>query len=75
MARCTATFERIEWLTKFQFEDNNVSIQNIGLVQALILTQDVALWSGNRRKMEIAECHLVIPVTVRASPCLESANY
>jgi len=28
----------------------------IGLVQALILIQDIGLWSGNRRKMEIAEC-------------------
>lgn len=36
----------------------------MGLVQALILVQDIGLWSGNRRKMEIAECHLGIPVTV-----------
>ena len=36
----------------------------MGLVQALILVQDVGLWSGNRRKMEIAECHLSIPITV-----------
>lgn len=47
-----------------QFEDNNTAIQNLSLVQSLILGQDIGLWSGNRRKMEIAECHLVIPVTV-----------
>ncbi|CAM1505632.1 Fc.00g112690.m01.CDS01 [Cosmosporella sp. VM-42] len=47
-----------------RFEDNNTSIQNLGLVQSLILGQDIGLWSGNRRKMEIAECHLVIPVTM-----------
>ncbi|GFP52576.1 transcription factor 1 [Trichoderma asperellum] len=47
-----------------RFEDNNTAIQNLSLVQALILGQDVGLWSGNRRKMEIAECHLVIPVTM-----------
>jgi hypothetical protein len=54
-----------------QFEDNNTAIQNLSLVQSLILGQDIGLWSGNRRKMEIAECHLVIPVTVRdsGSPC------
>ncbi|KAH8889564.1 hypothetical protein GQ53DRAFT_723274 [Thozetella sp. PMI_491] len=44
-----------------RFEENNTKITDIGLVQALILTQDVGLWSGNRRKMEIAECHIQIP--------------
>ncbi|KAL7927749.1 hypothetical protein ACQKWADRAFT_317930 [Trichoderma austrokoningii] len=43
---------------------NNTAIQNLSLVQSLILGQDIGLWSGNRRKMEIAECHLVIPVTM-----------
>jgi hypothetical protein len=38
-----------------QFEENNRSIADIGLVQGLVLVQDVGLWSGNRRKMEIAE--------------------
>ncbi|KAL6833811.1 hypothetical protein J3E69DRAFT_149781 [Trichoderma sp. SZMC 28015] len=47
-----------------RFEDNNTAIQNLSLVQSLILGQDIGLWSGNRRKMEIAECHLVIPVTM-----------
>lgn len=49
-----------------QFEENNTAIQRLGLVQSLILVQDLGLWSGNRRRMEIAECHLVIPVTVIA---------
>ncbi|GKT83565.1 C6 transcription factor [Colletotrichum tofieldiae] len=47
-----------------RFEDANTSIKNLGLVQTLILGQDIGLWSGNRRKMEIAECHLLIPITV-----------
>ncbi|PNY28033.1 Early growth response protein 3 [Tolypocladium capitatum] len=48
----------------FRFEENNTAIQRLGLVQSLILVQDHGLWCGNRRKMEIAECHLVIPVTM-----------
>ncbi|KAK1600644.1 uncharacterized protein LY79DRAFT_585978 [Colletotrichum navitas] len=47
-----------------RFEDANTSIKNLGLVQTLILGQDIGLWSGNRRKMEIAECHLLIPITM-----------
>ncbi|KAH0499469.1 hypothetical protein TgHK011_006666 [Trichoderma gracile] len=47
-----------------RFEENNTAIQNLSLVQSLILGQDIGLWSGNRRKMEIAECHLAIPVTM-----------
>ena len=33
-----------------------MTVSEIGKVQALVLVQDVGLWSGNRRKMEIAEC-------------------
>ncbi|KAI0394029.1 hypothetical protein F5Y17DRAFT_429694 [Xylariaceae sp. FL0594] len=47
-----------------KFEENNTGIANLGLVQSLVLLQDVGLWSGNRRKMEIAECHLLIPITM-----------
>ncbi|OLN88491.1 Early growth response protein 1-like protein 1 [Colletotrichum chlorophyti] len=47
-----------------RFEDANTSIKNLCLVQTLILGQDIGLWSGNRRKMEIAECHLLIPITM-----------
>ncbi|KAK2019981.1 hypothetical protein LZ32DRAFT_4243 [Colletotrichum eremochloae] len=47
-----------------RFEDANTTIKNLGLVQTLILGQDIGLWSGNRRKMEIAECHLQIPITM-----------
>ncbi|KAK0631992.1 hypothetical protein B0T14DRAFT_573301 [Immersiella caudata] len=47
-----------------KFEENNTKIADIGLVQALMLVQDVGLWSGNRRKMEIAECHLQIPIAM-----------
>ncbi|KAI8632365.1 hypothetical protein F5Y19DRAFT_420849 [Xylariaceae sp. FL1651] len=47
-----------------KFEENNTGIADLGLVQALVLGQDNGLWSGNRRKMEIAECHLLIPITM-----------
>ncbi|KAL2017895.1 hypothetical protein VTK56DRAFT_1551 [Thermocarpiscus australiensis] len=47
-----------------RFEENNKAIAEIGAVQALMLVQDVGLWSGNRRKMEIAECHLSIPIAM-----------
>lgn len=47
-----------------RFESVNTTIKDVGLVQSLSLVQDVALWSGNRRKMEIAECHIGIPANV-----------
>ncbi|KAJ4268432.1 hypothetical protein NW762_002495 [Fusarium torreyae] len=47
-----------------RFEENNETILNIGLIQAIAIGQDTGLWSGNRRKMEIAECHVNIPVTM-----------
>ena len=47
-----------------QFEANNSTICDLGLLQTFILGLDIGLWSGNRRKMEIAECHLLIPITV-----------
>ncbi|KAI0600176.1 hypothetical protein F4775DRAFT_546523 [Biscogniauxia sp. FL1348] len=47
-----------------KFDENNTGIVDLGLVQTLVLGQDVGLWSGNRRKMEIAECHLLIPITM-----------
>lgn len=59
-----AVQEAIRITIPSRFEANNTAIQNLGLVQSLILWEDIALWSGNRRKMEIAECHLVIPVTM-----------
>jgi hypothetical protein len=46
-------------LTRTQFEENNRTIAEISKVQALVLVQDVGLWSGNRRKMEIAECRKI----------------
>lgn len=47
-----------------RFEDNNSRTHDLGLVQTLVVIQDIGLWSGNRRKMEIAECHLLVPVTM-----------
>ncbi|KAM0332153.1 hypothetical protein ACHAQA_002427 [Verticillium albo-atrum] len=47
-----------------KFERVNTTINHVGLVQSLSLVQDVALWSGNRRKMEIAECHIGIPANM-----------
>ncbi|KAK3310107.1 uncharacterized protein B0T15DRAFT_24611 [Chaetomium strumarium] len=47
-----------------KFDENNKNITELDKVQALVLVQDVGLWSGNRRKMEIAECHLSIPIAM-----------
>ncbi|ORY66405.1 C6 transcription factor RegA [Pseudomassariella vexata] len=47
-----------------RFEENNTVVEDLGLVQTLVMCQDIGLWSGNRRKMEIAECHLLIPITM-----------
>ncbi|CCC06441.1 hypothetical protein SMACR_04832 [Sordaria macrospora] len=47
-----------------RFEENNSNVSSLSLVQALVLTQDLGVWSGNRRKMEIAECHLTVPVAM-----------
>ncbi|POS78716.1 hypothetical protein DHEL01_v202900 [Diaporthe helianthi] len=47
-----------------RFEDNNSKVQDQSLVQALVLGHDIGLWSGNRRRMEIAECHLNIPIAM-----------
>lgn len=46
-----------------QFEENNEAIAEINKVQALVLLQDVGLWCGSKRKMEITECRK-IPSTV-----------
>ncbi|KAM6526720.1 hypothetical protein FSOLCH5_002809 [Fusarium solani] len=56
--------ESVRLVMPNRFEMNNETILNIGLIQAIILGQDAGLWSGNRRKMEIAECHVNIPVTM-----------
>lgn len=47
-----------------QFEDTRTTIRDVSLVQALLLIQEIGLWSGNRRKMELAQGHIGIPVTV-----------
>jgi hypothetical protein len=59
--------EAVRLTIQSRFESKNTSIQDMGLLQTLIMGQDIGLWSGNRRKMEIAECHLVIPITVCSS--------
>ncbi|KAI1178763.1 hypothetical protein F4777DRAFT_536679 [Nemania sp. FL0916] len=59
-----AIAEAVRLVLPSRFEENNAGIANLGLVQSLVLGQDISLWSGNRRKMEIAECHLLIPITM-----------
>ncbi|RGP81584.1 putative transcription factor pig1p [Fusarium longipes] len=56
--------ESIRIVIPKRFEENNETILNIGLIQAIVIGQDTGLWSGNRRKMEIAECHVNIPATM-----------
>lgn len=59
-----------------RFEDNNSNVQDQSLVQALVLGQDIGLWSGNRRRMEIAECHLNIPITmIRGRGSFQKSSY
>ncbi|RWA14639.1 hypothetical protein EKO27_g438 [Xylaria grammica] len=57
-------YRRSSMILPSKFEENNTGIANLGLVQTLVLGQDISLWSGNRRRMEIAECHLLIPITM-----------
>ncbi|KAI1333412.1 hypothetical protein F5Y16DRAFT_407248 [Xylariaceae sp. FL0255] len=59
-----AVQEAVRHSMPIRFEENNAGITDLGLVQALVLLQDLGLWSGNRRKMEIAECHRFIPITM-----------
>lgn len=47
-----------------RFEDNNSNVQDQSLVQALVLGQDIGLWSGNRRRMEIAECRMWLSLLI-----------
>ncbi|KAF5661538.1 putative transcription factor Pig1p [Fusarium heterosporum] len=56
--------EAIRIVIPRRFEENNESILNLGMIQAIVIGQDIGLWSGNRRKMEIAECHVNIPTTM-----------
>ncbi|KAH7329266.1 hypothetical protein B0I35DRAFT_346098 [Stachybotrys elegans] len=46
------------------FEGQNAAVQDPTHVQTLILVQDLGVWSGNRRKMEIAECYIQFPITM-----------
>ncbi|KAI0164840.1 hypothetical protein GGR57DRAFT_450697, partial [Xylariaceae sp. FL1272] len=47
-----------------RFEEKNKTITDPSLVQAVIIGQDIGLWSGNRRHMEIAECFMLIPINM-----------
>jgi hypothetical protein len=57
-----------------QLEEGSSVEQDLGLIQCLITAQDIGLWSGNRRKMEISEGSLSIPVTVTMHSVLLSAD-
>ncbi|KAH9999580.1 hypothetical protein F4779DRAFT_605364 [Xylariaceae sp. FL0662B] len=59
-----AVQEAVRLAIPAKFELNNIGIRDLGLVQTLVLGQDIGLWSGSRRKMEIAECHLLIPINM-----------
>lgn len=47
-----------------QFEHNNSMTRDLGSLQGFILQLDLGQWSGNKRKMEIAESHSQAPITV-----------
>jgi hypothetical protein len=57
-----------------QLEEGSSVEQDLGLIQCLITAQDIGLWSGNRRKMEISEGSLLIPVTVTMHSVFLSAD-
>lgn len=56
--------EAVRLILPERFNSSNATIKERDLVESLILWLDMALWSGSRRKMEIAESHLGIPLTV-----------
>ncbi|KAI1263054.1 hypothetical protein F5Y18DRAFT_395944 [Xylariaceae sp. FL1019] len=47
-----------------RFEEKNKTITDPSLVQAVIIGQDIGLWSGNRRQMEIAESFGLLPINM-----------
>ncbi|KAH8197473.1 hypothetical protein TruAng_008368 [Truncatella angustata] len=46
------------------FENNNSKTRDLQCLQAFILELDIGLWSGFKRKMEMAESFLLPPVTM-----------
>ena len=77
-AACGATLAPMPALRKFGFalqeairytvlanvEADNSNVSSFGVAQVFILTQDMGVWSANKRKMEIAESTMQIPTTV-----------
>ncbi|KFY95369.1 hypothetical protein V500_02820 [Pseudogymnoascus sp. VKM F-4518 (FW-2643)] len=57
-------------------DENNSLTRDLGLLQAMVLNLDVGLWSGNKRKMELAESLALAVITMcrRAGRFLRS-NY
>ena len=47
-----------------KFESDNRYTRDIGCIQTLALSIQIGLWSGDRRKMEIAESFLQPPITM-----------
>jgi hypothetical protein len=51
----SAVQETVRTALAVKFENDNRNIRKLRLLQAYALIIDIGLWSGNRRKMEIAE--------------------
>jgi hypothetical protein len=47
-----------------QWERDNSLTRDLQMLQSNLMWLDVGLWSGNKRKMEISESHLLPLVTV-----------
>ena len=47
-----------------QCEENNSVTRDLTLLQAFLLSLDVGLWSGNKRRTELAESQALVIVTV-----------
>lgn len=52
-------------ILKLQFEASNAKTRNLAALQAFMLYLDVGMWSGFKRKMEIAESFCQPVLTVR----------
>jgi hypothetical protein len=53
---------------RFQFESSNANTRNLKCLQANMLQLDMGLWSGFKRKTELAESFLGPLLTVSDNP-------
>jgi len=61
----------------YQCENDNQSTRDLGCIQALALGLQIGFWSGDKRRMEIAESFAQPPITMmrRAGRFLRARDY